>query len=288
MHFVPVETMRCEPKESMDKSRSKLVWGATPAGTTHAKGAEPGSLEFFERVLVGRNGYEMPWLFDIVPFPAFRGRNVVEIGCGAGYDAYSFCRNGARYTGLDIAARNAYLTRKHLSHYGYRPNVMAGDAEALPLRGKTYDVAYSNGVMHHTPDIEKGFREVERILKSGGVFWVIVYHRDSIFYWLSLFVADHLLRLGFLKRTLKERLSMIEYTTSGELPLVNVYSRRRLQFLLRSAGFSVENVWVRKLLPEDMPAIPLIRRMWPLIPMRVYHFLGRAFGWYIIARAVKY
>lgn len=104
---------------------------------------------------------------------------------------------------------------------------------------------------------------------------------------VPVFIFDHVLRLGFLKRSLKERRSMIEYTTSKELPLVNVYSCRNLKKLLEKSGFTIKSLWVRKLVNEDLPALPLVGRLWRFIPQRWLDFVGKAFGWYVIAKARK-
>jgi hypothetical protein len=80
---------------------------------------------------------------------------------------------------------------------------------------------------------------------------------------------------------------MIEYTTSKDRPLVNVYSRSQVRKLLHHAGFSVESMWVRKLLKEDLPEIYVIWRLWQYIPQRWLDFLGKYFGWYVIAKATK-
>jgi SAM-dependent methyltransferase len=271
----------------MGKIKSKAVWGATPAGATYGGGAVPGSKDFFESVVYKRSTYEMPWLYEIVPFSSFRRKSVLELGCGAGYDAYELCRNGAYYTGIDITPQNIERTKKHLGYYGYSPEVLEGDAENLSFEGNTFDMVFSNGVLHHTPDIERSFREAYRVLRPGGEFWVILYHKHSVFYWLKLFFTDQILKFGFLKRSLKERLSMIEYTTSKDRPLVNVYSRSQVRKLLHHAGFSVESMWVRKLLKEDLPEIYVIWRLWQYIPQRWLDFLGKYFGWYVIAKATK-
>lgn len=271
----------------MIKSSSKAVWGASPAGSTYAKGAAPGTKEFFENVVIQRSTYEMPWLYDLVPFSSYRGKKVLEIGCGAGYDAYEFCRNGVDYTGIDITPENPVRTKKHLGFFGYTPKVLEGDAERLSFKDETFDVVFSNGVLHHTPDIISSFKEAYRILRPSGEFWVIVYHKNSIFYWVTLGLFDHILKFGFLKRSFSERLSMIEYTASGKLPLVNAYSRKELRRMLKGSGFTVESIWVRKLIKEDLPPFPFLGRLWKFIPQRLLDTVGKSFGWYVIARAKK-
>jgi len=269
------------------KRATGAVWGASPAGTTFGGDAHVGTREFFDRVLQRRSTYEMPWLSAIVPFATMAGRRVVELGCGAGYDAYAFATAGADYTGVDITPQNPVRTRDHLALYGYACKTVQGDAEQLPFVSAHFDTAFSNGVLHHTPDLGAAVRETFRVLRSGGEFYIILYHKTSIFHWVSLFLFDHILQGNYRRRTMAERLSMIEYTTSDERPLVNVYRRGELRRVLRAAGFQVKRTWVRKLTPEDMPQQHGLGRVWQHVPQRLLDQVGRAFGWYVIAHAVK-
>lgn len=269
------------------KRQVTSVWGASPAGSIYAKDLEPGTREFFEASATLRNGYEMAWMFDLIPFASFGGRKVLELGCGAGYDAMELCRNGADYTGIDLTPQNIARTRSHLGLFGFQPTVQEADAEHLPFEDGRFEVLFSNGVLHHTPDMPRAFREAYRVLQPGGAFWVIVYHKHSIFHWLTLFLFDHVLRLGFLKRSFKDRLGQIEFTTSADLPLVNVYSRAELRDILRGAGFQVDGLWVRKLVKEDLPNIPLLGRLSRYLPQAWLDKLGERWGWYVIAKARK-
>ena len=273
--------------DHIEKSRTKSVWGAKPAGSMFAKEMIPGTSEFFEKTMKVRNEYEMPWLYELVPFPSLRQQKVLELGCGSGYDALAFCRNHANYTGIDLTPENLQRSRAHLGFYGYHPKLLEGDAEQLSFATASFDVVFSNGVLHHTPNIDKSFAEAYRVLNLSGEFWVILYHRHSIFYWITLGLVDHCLRMGFRKRSFSERLGMIEYTTSKELPVVRAYSRRALRRLLKEAGFIVESTWVRKLNREDLPAIPFVASFWKHIPQSWLDSLGKRWGWYLIAKARK-
>ena len=247
----------------------------------------PGTREFFDTALRKRSEYELPFLFEVIPFASFRGRKVLELGCGAGFDAYEFCRNGADYTGIDITPQNIGRTQTHLGFYGYTPAVQQADAENLPFPDAQFEVVFSNGVLHHTPDMPRSFREACRVLKPGGEFWVIIYHKHSIFHWLTMGLDQYILRGGFRKRTFAQQKGLIEYTTSGVLPLVNTYSRGETKQILREAGFQVESVCVRKLVSKDMPTTPILRNLWKFIPQPVYDAVGKWFGWYVIAKGVK-
>ena len=68
---------------------------------------------------------------------------------------------------------------------GVGAEVLRGDAELLPFADATFDRASSNGVLHHTPDMPAALREIHRVLQPGGTATIIVYHRDSLFFWVS-------------------------------------------------------------------------------------------------------
>lgn len=268
------------------KRAAQQVWGASPAGWTFADGAQPETREYFERVIRKRSAYEQPWLARLVPFEKHRGKRVLELGCGAGYDAYSFARAGARYVGIDITAENVERTRAHLRLMGLDGDVRQADAEDLPFDDEAFDSIYSNGVLHHTPDISRALAEAERVLAPGGDIYLIVYHRDSAFHWLTLYLWGWWLQ-GDRNRyaSFQDRLARIEHRTAVAAPLVNVYSRSEVRRVLRAAGFEPTRLSVRKLVHEDLP----MGQRWPVrsIPQSVLDTFGRALGWYVVAHARK-
>lgn len=56
---------------------------------------------------------------------------------------------------------------------------MVADAEHLPFPDATFDIVYSYGVLHHSPDTRAAVKEVHRVLKPGGTAIVMVYHHPS-------------------------------------------------------------------------------------------------------------
>jgi SAM-dependent methyltransferase len=268
------------------KKRAANFWNAHPAGWIWGEGAEPGTKDYFEKVLRKRSSHE-PWLLDVVPFASFKDKSVLEVGCGAGYDAYLLCLQGARYTGIDLAPENLRRTKRHLGYYDYYPQVMLADAEFLCFRNEVFDVVFSNGVLHHTPDIDQSFREAHRVLKPGGEFWVILYNKHSIVYWVNLLAYQHVMKLGFRRRSFTECLSRVESGDAEERPLVMVFTRKGLKAKLEKNGFAVESLKVRKLLHEDLPAAGRLSKLYHLVPQKRLDYLGKFWGWYVIAKAVK-
>lgn len=246
------------------RDAARAVWGSTPAGHRFAAGAEPGSREYFDTARAWRTAHDVPWQYALIPFAEWRGRDVLEVGCGAGFDAHEIARHGARYTGIDIAPENVARTQRQFELADLPGTVLEADAEALPFGDASFDVVFSSGVLHHVPSIERALSEAARVLRPGGELWLLVYHRDSLFNRVTLPWTGG-------------RLEDIEDTTSSSEPIVNVYSRSEVRRLLEAAGLAVAGMWIRKLNAEDLPR----RLAWlARIPR-----LERLAGWYVIARA---
>lgn len=129
----------------------------------------------------------------------------------------------------------------------------------------------------------KAFREIRRVLRPNGEFIVILYHKRSVFY--GGLVLLHFLAGGFLKETLAQRRSRIEYTTADAAPLVNVYSKKEIATILNRCGFSVASIVARKCTPEDIPGSSRLGWLYRRMPDAFYSYMGKVAGWYIIARA---
>jgi len=272
--------------EESIKQATKNVWGVNPAGWTYGKGFAKGTQEFFFSVLEKRFTYECEWMDEIVHFNRLKNKKVLEIGCGAGYDAFQFCKAGADYTGIDITPDNPIIAKKHLEFCGYSGKFFEMDVEKLALPER-YDYIFSFGVLHHTPNITKALEKMHAVLKDDGEAQIIVYYKFSIFYLLHLLVFDWLLSLKFLKMSLSDRLSQIEFTNSSSKALVNVYGKNQLKKICTNAGYTVIKTDIRKLTREDLPCIPLISRLYRFIPNSWLYFLSKRFGWYLSVRMVK-
>lgn len=119
----------------------------------------------------------------IFPFAGFResnGQSVLEIGVGLGADHQQFAQSGAILTGLDLTQRAVDHTRRRLQAFGLHSALSTGDAESLPFPDQTFDIVYSWGVLHHSPDTQKAVKEAFRVLKSGGVAKIMIYHKWSV------------------------------------------------------------------------------------------------------------
>lgn len=265
------------------KKRSQNVWGSNPAGWTFGNNYQKGSKEFFQSVLQKRFSDECDWFAPVVNFARFKDKKVLEIGYGAGYDAYMFCAHGADYTGIDITPENKMIAEKHLAYFGYQPSLQCMDVEQMDFK-EEFDYVFSFGVLHHTPDLCTALKNIYQALKPGGEAQIVVYNKYSLFYLFNIFLIQWLVRGNFLRRSLAEQRSYIEYTESDQRPLVNVYSTWHIKKLIKQAGFTIIKTDIRKLVQDD---IPVIRKLPCTISKKLLDYIGTKIGWYISVRALK-
>jgi ubiquinone/menaquinone biosynthesis C-methylase UbiE len=105
---------------------------------------------------------------------------VLEIGVGMGADYLEWLKAGAYPTGVELSAASIDRARRRCELAGYTPALRVADGENLPFPDNSFDVVYSYGVMHHSPDTVQCIREAWRVLKPGGEARIMLYHHPSI------------------------------------------------------------------------------------------------------------
>ena len=247
-----------EPNAKL-KERVRAFWQANPCGVKFADAA-PGTRRFYE--LVEAHRYTKEWHIPIAAdFAAARGLKVLEIGCGLGTDGAQFAEAGADYTGVDLTEASVELARKRFELFDLPGTFEVADAENLAFEDQSFDLVYSHGVLHHTPETQKAIREVHRVLRPGGCAKVMLYHRNSYNYRINISIlrraGAHLLNwesgvklvhrlTGEPLESLREHARLLQtskesYLNAGEFlsqntdgagnPLARVYSRREAREL---------------------------------------------------------
>jgi SAM-dependent methyltransferase len=219
-------------------------------------------------------------------FDDSRGLKVLEIGVGLGADHQCFAQAGAHLFGIDLTPRAIEHTTRRLAVFGLKSTLAVGDAESLTFGDNTFDVVYSWGVLHHSPDTPKAFREVLRVLKPGGVARIMIYQKWSIV-GLMLWIRYGLLRL-------RPWTSMSEiYSKHLESPGTKAYTpaEARAKLLVGFTDIHIETVLTHGDLLESGAGqrhqgalLNLARMIWP---RRVIRFFAPHRGLFMLIRGRK-
>ncbi|HYR77146.1 MAG TPA: class I SAM-dependent methyltransferase [Pyrinomonadaceae bacterium] len=300
-------TAKATDTNSELKERVRAFWQAHPCGTKFSD-AEIGTREFFERVEAHR--YAKEWhIPEAANFAAARGLRVLEIGCGLGTDGAQFALAGANYTGVDLTEASVELARKKFELSGLRGEFRVADAEKLDFADDSFDLVYSHGVLHHTPDTKQSVREIHRVLKPGGRAIVMLYHRGSYNYRIGIRVlrragANLLKSASGIKivnrltgepvESLRDHARLLKASTNGHVasdeflsqstdgagnPLARVYSRREARELFGD----FREVELRAYFLNKR-FIPLIGN---LLPRSIESALASHWGWHLWIYAKK-
>jgi SAM-dependent methyltransferase len=121
-------------------------------------------------------------LLTLVDFDGYRGKRVLDVGCGAGTDLARFAKGGAIVTGVDLSPSAVALARENFRQQGLKGEFHEADGERLPFADGTFDLVYAHGVVQYTPDGQALVDECRRVLADGGEAVFQVYNRIS---WLN-------------------------------------------------------------------------------------------------------
>lgn len=118
----------------------------------------------------------------IFDYDSYRGRPVLEVGCGMGCMSMNWAQGGAQVTAVDLNPVSVEQTRLRFQTFGLAGDIREADAEALPFPDRQFAYAYSWGVLHHTPGTRQAIAELHRVLEPGGRVGVMLYNRKSLLY----------------------------------------------------------------------------------------------------------
>jgi ubiquinone/menaquinone biosynthesis C-methylase UbiE len=227
-------------------------WNRESCGTGVAK-AQKHSREYFEEIEQYRYRVE-PEIFAFAQFTRHSGQTMLEVGVGAGTDFLQWCRAGTLAHGIDLTEEAIANVRERLSLYGQRAvELKVANAENLPYADNTFDLVYSWGVIHHSPDTEKAFAEISRVVRKGGTVKLMLYHRHSL-------VAFYLwVRYALLRARPWRSLSDVVYHHMESIG-TKAYTRAEIRQMARRHGLSVQSIDVTASPTYDL----LGQYSWPL------------------------
>jgi len=258
------------------KAAAQSQWNNSPVGSDRVRRAQPHTVDWFREIEADRFGSYAPWMPEVMEFSSHCGEDVLEIGGGLGIDLAQFATHGARVTDVDLSAVHLALAEEHFRLRGLQGRFIHHDAELLPFPDASFDLVYSNGVIHHTPNTAAVVDEMCRVLRPGGRAIVMVYAENSLYYWRNLVFGVGIKEAQLGSTSMAQILSTsVEASGTDARPLVKVYTRRRLGGLFRR--FSRTTIVQRQLRPDELPR--------PLRPFRPA--LEGVAGWNLIIKASK-
>lgn len=270
------------------KAQVKDHWEDETCGIRYGIEADRG--RFFKEISATRYRLE-PYIPEFADFQSATGKKILEIGVGAGADFLNWCSFAAHATGVDLTDKAISLTEERL-HLNSVPTekytLLTNDAEKLPFADRSFDIVYSWGVLHHTPNTYRAFQETYRVLKPGGSIKAMIYHHPS---WTGLMLyVQYAVARGKITTSMKK--IIYEHLES---PGTKVYTIDEAKQLLTEVGFS-DIALSTKLGPGDLLAIkpskkydsPFYKVIWRIYPRWLIRLIGDRLGLALLITARKH
>jgi len=266
-------------------AKVREYWNSRPCNIRHSP-KPVGTREYFDEV-----EYRKYFVESHIPrfagFERWKGKNVLEIGCGIGTDSISFARHGAHVTAVDLTEKSLEVARQRAQVFGLEDRIRFIQANAEKLSDSVpsapYDLVYSFGVIHHTPHPASVIQEIRKYVTPESTVKIMVYNRWS---WKVLWILFIYGKCRFWKL---DRL-IAEYSEAQTgCPVTYSYSRKEGRRMLEEQGFRVTDVMVDHIFPYRIPEYVQYqyKKVWYFrwMPKTLFRALERTFGWHLCLTA---
>lgn len=267
--------------EQVGIHRVGAYWDARPCNLRHSPQAV-GTPEYFAEVEARKYLVE-PHIPAFADFAAWRGKKVLEIGCGLGTDTINFARAGAQVTAVDLSEASLTLARRRAEILDLDITFYQGNAEELAavVPPDTYDLVYSFGVIHHTPHPRRVIEALRGYLGPDSLLKIMVYHRHS---WKVFWILMQYGKGAFWNTD--ELVARHSEAQTG-CPITYTYTRQSIQELL--SGFEIVSTQVDHIFPYKIE--DYVRYRYALVwyfrylPRPWFRWLEQRFGWHLCVTA---
>ena len=156
-------------------------WNARPCNIRHS--VKPvGSKEYFDEV-EKRKYFVEPHIPEFAQFERWRGKRVLEVGCGIGTDTINFARAGASVTAVDLSDESLKIAKRRAEVFGLEKHIdfFQANAEELTSHVPTqiYHLVYSFGVIHHTPNPRSAIVQIQHYMGPSSELRIMLYAKHS-------------------------------------------------------------------------------------------------------------
>jgi ubiquinone/menaquinone biosynthesis C-methylase UbiE len=206
----------------------KQFWNEQPVGSNFVAYRQDRS--FYERYDAFRYRTEGHILEELDTLD-LRGKKLLEIGLGQGADSMQLINRGVDYYGIDLTEESVRRVKERFAMFNKPYNeVSVVNAEQIPYPDQSFDIVYSHGVIHHSPHIENIAKEIYRVLRPGGQAVIMLYHKNSYNYYVSIAIVR---RLGLMLLMVFPFLAKLVSKLTGE----SVERINRHKFHLKREGW---------------------------------------------------
>jgi len=260
-------------------------WDSRPCNIRHSP-KPVGTKEYSDEV-EARKYFVESHIPGFADFERWRGKKVLEIGCGIGTDAINFARHGARVTAVDLTEKSLDVARQRAKVSGFEDAIQFYQADAEQLSDyvpvEKYDLVYAFGVIHHTPHPARVLQQIRKFVTPSSTVKIMVYHRWS---WKVLWILFVYGKGQFWKIN---RLIADYSEAEAGCPITYTYSRGQGRRLLEKQGFRVMETKVEHIFSYRIPEYSTYeyKKTWYFrwMPQSLFRFLERTFGWHLCLTA---
>ena len=245
-------------------------WDDRPCNIRHSP-KEPGTKEYFEEV-TKRKYFVESHILPFANFEAYKGKIVLEVGCGIGTAAQSFMEAGAVYTGIDVSPRSIELATKRMEVFNLTGEVRVDDIQNGSFGDCRYDLVYSFGVLHHIPDLNIALENIYSALKPGGEFKLMMYAENS---WKKACIDA----------------GLDQYEAQSGVPIAHTYTNDEITRILHDSSFVDVKIQQDHIFQWSIPeykSYAYKKEPWfEAMPDALIRTMERRFGWHLLITCRK-